>query len=103
MAAVVVSFKSIFLGGEVIAIALLTDQIIDNAIAPRILGNLIGLNPVWILISLLVGAQLGGFLGLLLAVPLAGSLKRILTAASPPKDASPPKRLILASDPQDFA
>lgn len=81
-AAILVSFKSVLLGGEVVAISLLTDQIIDNAVAPKILGNLVGLNPVWILLSLLVGAQLGGFLGLILAVPLAGSLKRILTTAS---------------------
>lgn len=78
LAAVIVSFKSVLLGGEVIATSLVTDQVIDNAIAPKVLGHLIGLNPVWILLSLLIGAQLGGFLGLLLAVPLAGSLKRIL-------------------------
>jgi predicted PurR-regulated permease PerM len=78
VAAVIVSFKSILLSGEVIAISLISDQVIDNAIAPKILSNLIGLNPVWVLLSLLVGAQIGGFLGLLLAVPLAGSLKRIL-------------------------
>jgi predicted PurR-regulated permease PerM len=77
-AAIIVSFKSVLLGGEVVAIALLTDQIIDNAIAPKVLGHLVGLNPIWILIALLVGAQLGGFLGLLLAVPLAGSIKRML-------------------------
>lgn len=76
-AAIVVSFKSVLVGGEVVIISLLTDQIIDNAIAPKVLGHLIGLNPIWILISLLIGAQLGGFLGLLLAVPLAGSLKQI--------------------------
>ena len=82
-AAILVSFKSVLLGGEVIVMSLLTDQIIDNAVAPKILGDLVGLNPVWILLSLLVGAQLGGFLGLILAVPLAGSLKQILTMASP--------------------
>jgi predicted PurR-regulated permease PerM len=82
-AAILVSFKSVLLGGEVVAISLLTDQIVDNAVAPKILGDLVGLNPVWILLSLLIGAQLGGFLGLILAVPLAGSLKRILTMASP--------------------
>jgi predicted PurR-regulated permease PerM len=78
VAVVVVSFKSIALGGEVFAIALLTDQVIDQALAPKILGNLVGLNPIWILISLLLGVQLGGLLGLVLAVPLAGSLNRIL-------------------------
>ncbi|WP_017296898.1 AI-2E family transporter [Nodosilinea nodulosa] len=82
-ATVVVSFKSIVLGGEVLVVSLLTDQLIDNAIAPKILSNLIGLNPVWILITLLLGAQLGGLLGLLLAVPLAGSLKRLCDEFAP--------------------
>jgi predicted PurR-regulated permease PerM len=53
------------------------DQVVDNAVTPKILGNLIGLNPIWILLSLLIGSQLAGVLGLILAVPLAGSLKRI--------------------------
>ncbi|WP_017714676.1 AI-2E family transporter [Prochlorothrix hollandica] len=79
IATVVVSFKSILLGGEILALAVITDQIVDNAIAPRILGRLVGLNPIWILISLLLGGQLGGFLGLILAIPLAGSLKSIAT------------------------
>ncbi|NJR46046.1 MAG: AI-2E family transporter, partial [Hyellaceae cyanobacterium CSU_1_1] len=47
-----------------------------SAIAPRIFGDLVGLNPVWIIISLLLGAKLGGVLGLILAVPLAGAIKR---------------------------
>ncbi|MGB5973318.1 MAG: AI-2E family transporter [Nodosilinea sp.] len=88
-AAAILSFKSVLLGAKIIAIAFVADQIIDNAIAPKILGDLIGLNPVWIIISLLVGAQTGGILGLLLAVPLAGSLKRILLNLFPEKESLP--------------
>ena len=69
--------KSIGLGVEVLIVALVIDQAIDNTLAPRIFGNLVGLNPVWIIISLLLGAKLGGVLGLILAVPLAGAIKRI--------------------------
>ena len=69
--------KSIGLGVEVLTVALIIDQAIDNTLAPRIFGNLVGLNPVWIIISLLIGAKLGGILGLILAVPLAGAIKRI--------------------------
>jgi predicted PurR-regulated permease PerM len=82
VAATVVSFNSIALGAELVAIAFLADQSIDQILAPKILGTLVGLNPIWILISLLLGVHLGGFLGLILAVPLAGSLKRILTTES---------------------
>jgi predicted PurR-regulated permease PerM len=39
------------------------------------MGNMTGLNPVWIIVSLFVGGKLGGVLGLLLAVPLASVIK----------------------------
>ena len=70
------ALKSVWLGGEVLIVATIIDQGIDNAIAPRIFGGLIGLNPVWIIISLLLGAKLGGVLGLVIAVPLAGAIKK---------------------------
>ncbi len=69
--------KSVGLGVEVLIVATTIDQAIDNVLAPRIFGGLVGLNPVWIIISLLLGAKLGGVLGLILAVPLAGAIKRI--------------------------
>ncbi|MBW4481025.1 MAG: AI-2E family transporter [Tildeniella torsiva UHER 1998/13D] len=87
-AAIVVSFNSVLLGGELVVVALVVDQVIDNAVAPKILGDLIGLNPVWILVLLLIGSQLAGVLGLLLAVPLAGSLKRIFEEVYHPSEQS---------------
>ncbi len=41
------------------------------ALTPKLVGDKIGLHPVWILFSLLAGASLVGFLGVLLAVPVA--------------------------------
>ena len=81
-AAIIVSFNSILNGVELVTVALLIDQIIDNAVAPKILGDLVGLNPVWIVVLLLIGSQLAGVLGLLLVVPLAGALKRIFEEVS---------------------
>ena len=75
-----VSLQNVWLGTEVIAIALITDQVIDNAIAPRLIGDLVGLNPIWVVIALLVGAQLGGVIGLLIAVPLAGTFKSVASS-----------------------
>jgi predicted PurR-regulated permease PerM len=66
------------LGVEVIAACLVVDQIVDNVFAPKILGGMVGLNPIWILLSLLVGAQVGGVLGAIIAVPSAGSIKQII-------------------------
>lgn len=86
------------LGAEVIAACLIVDQIIDNVFAPRILGDAVGLNPIWILLSLLIGAQLAGIVGVVIAVPLAGSIKQIVdslqaeTAALPVgREQNPPE------------
>jgi predicted PurR-regulated permease PerM len=82
-ASLLLSFQSVWLGVEVFLITLVVDQLIDQAVAPRILGNLVGVNPVWVILSLLVGAQFGGVLGLVIAVPLAGSIKRIFNDSFP--------------------
>ncbi|AFY76114.1 MAG: AI-2E family transporter [Hydrococcus sp. C42_A2020_068] len=71
------ALKSVWLGLKVLGVAVVIQQIIENGIAPRLLGGFTGLNPVWILIALLIGAQVAGILGLLLAVPLAGFLKGV--------------------------
>lgn len=72
-----VALQNIWLGVEVLGIAVAIDQVNANFIAPRILGNLTGLNPVWVVISLLIGAKLGGVLGLLIAIPIASFIKDI--------------------------
>ena len=80
MAAVslLVGLSDPILGSEVLAACIVTDQIVDNVFTPRILGDAVGLNPVWVLLSLLVGAQTGGLLGAVIAVPLAGTCKQIV-------------------------
>ena len=42
---------------------------------PKILGERIGLHPIVILTSILVGGELLGFMGILLAVPIAATMK----------------------------
>ncbi len=42
-----------------------------NFLTPRLVGGRIGLHPVWIIFALLSGGTLFGFVGLLLAVPVA--------------------------------
>ena len=70
-------------GLEVLAAAISVGQVVDQVIAPRLVGTIVGLNPAWVLFSLPVGSRLeallgcGQLLGLLLAVPLASVLKTI--------------------------
>jgi predicted PurR-regulated permease PerM len=49
-------------------------QVESNVIGPRITGHAVGLHPLGALMALLVGIELGGILGALFAVPVAGIL-----------------------------
>jgi len=62
----------------------IVQQILENLIAPRILGSFRGLNPVWVLISILAGARVGGLLGVIVAVPIAVIIKTALMALRSP-------------------
>ncbi|UJR79579.1 AI-2E family transporter [Sandaracinus amylolyticus] len=44
-------------------------------IVPRVVGDKVGLPAVWVLVALMVGGELFGFLGVLLAVPAAAVVK----------------------------
>ncbi|MEP5730763.1 MAG: AI-2E family transporter [Sulfitobacter sp.] len=50
-------------------------QVIEgNVLTPRWVGNSVGLHPVWLILSLSVFGMLFGFVGMLIAVPLAATL-----------------------------
>jgi predicted PurR-regulated permease PerM len=44
-------------------------------LTPRIIGQSVGLHPAAVIVALLIGGDLFGFLGLLIAVPVAASVK----------------------------
>ena len=53
-------------------------QILDGGvISPRIVGDSVGLHPVWIVLALSVGGFFFGFVGLLISVPLAVGVKLV--------------------------
>jgi len=56
---------------KVLLAAIVIQQIKDNIIAPRVMSHTMGLHPVVIILAVLTGAKLAGFLGILLAIPLA--------------------------------
>jgi predicted PurR-regulated permease PerM len=78
-----VALQDFWMGARVLAAAVIVQQILENLIAPRILGSFTGLNPVWILISVLTGARVGGLLGVIVAVPTAVIVKTALGAVRP--------------------
>ena len=44
-------------------------------LTPKIVGDKVGLGPVWVILAIMVFSSLLGFVGLLLAVPMAAALK----------------------------
>jgi len=57
-------------------------QLFEGAVlTPKIVGDSVGLHPVVVMLSLVVGANLFGFLGILLAVPVAAALEVLLGTA----------------------
>jgi predicted PurR-regulated permease PerM len=53
----------------------LTGQFMEAyVLTPKLVGNRVGLHPVWILFAIFTGASLFGFLGVLIAVPVAAIL-----------------------------
>jgi predicted PurR-regulated permease PerM len=79
-----VALRDFWLGAKVLALAVLVQQIIENLIAPRVLGSVTGLSPIWVFVSILTGARVGGLLGVVVAVPTAVVLKSALSLLRSP-------------------
>src|SRR5690606_8902813 len=62
------------LGGVVVVYSLI--QVLEGfVITPKIVGDKVGLSAVWVLFALVVGGDLFGFMGVLLALPAAAVAK----------------------------
>ena len=61
--------------GAIFAVGHLTES---NVLTPRLVGDRIGLHPLWIMFALMSGGALMGFVGLLLAVPVAAVIGVLL-------------------------
>ncbi|MCC6983466.1 MAG: AI-2E family transporter [Bauldia sp.] len=61
----IVATGVIFIGGQFIE---------GNILQPRLLGESVGLHPVWLMFSLVAFGYLFGFVGLLIAVPAAAAI-----------------------------
>lgn len=60
--------------GLVAGIFALGQVIEGNVLTPKLVGNSVGLHPVWLILSLSVFGTLFGFVGMLVAVPVAAAL-----------------------------
>jgi predicted PurR-regulated permease PerM len=58
-----------------VALVFVIGQAIEgNVLSPKLVGEKVGLHPVWLMFALLAGGSLFGFLGLLLSVPVAAAI-----------------------------
>jgi predicted PurR-regulated permease PerM len=69
------SFSSI---GSVWVVFAIVQSLESFVITPKIVGDRVGLNALETMIVLIVGGNLGGFVGMLVAIPVAGVAKFIL-------------------------
>lgn len=60
---------------QVAIASVIIQQIKDNLLAPKLLGEFIGLNPIWIFVAILIGFEIAGLFGTLVAIPIAGTIK----------------------------
>jgi len=58
-----------------VVVLLIIQQIDGAVIAPRVVGNSVGLHPVFVLLAVIIGGKYFGIIGMLMAVPIAAILK----------------------------
>jgi len=86
----------IFVSGQAIA---------DYALAPFLIASRIHLNPVWVMFAIAAFGYLFGFVGLLIAVPLAAAIGVVVRFATrqylvtPLEPTAPPTAVVSAPDP----
>jgi predicted PurR-regulated permease PerM len=76
----------------VLGIFLVGQMIADYVLAPYFVGSKVHLNPVWLLFALFSFGYLFGFIGLLIAVPLASAIGVLVRFALRDQAASGPER-----------
>lgn len=77
--ALLLSFSPITPSPFLIILIYIGIQVVDGMfLAPVVLGRIIKLRPITIIVSILVGGSLAGLLGMVLAVPVAGTVRGIL-------------------------
>lgn len=68
-------FTNLQLGIMGAVLLLLYQQIDGNLVQPKIVGDQIGLSPVWVLIAVLIGGSYFGAVGMILSMPVAGLMR----------------------------
>lgn len=63
---------------RVVIVFVIVQGLEGAVLTPKIVGDRVGLHPVWVIVSVFIAAQFLGFVGLILGVPLAALLRVVL-------------------------
>ena len=67
--------------GLVVGVFVVGQMLEGSVLTPNLIGNRIGLHPVWVLFSVFAGGQVAGIVGVFLAVPVAAVLGVVVRSA----------------------
>lgn len=73
-----------FIGGgasfafAVIVLYIVVNQLEGNVIYPLVVQKVLGVSPLVVILAIIAGAQVGGFLGILIAVPVAAAIQEYI-------------------------
>lgn len=73
----IASTQSLVLGLMAVGIYILLQQFEQAFIIPTVMSRVVGLNPLAILLAVLIGAQLAGFWGIIVAIPFIATLREV--------------------------
>jgi predicted PurR-regulated permease PerM len=78
--AVMIAFASggVSLGIVAIIIYTVAQQFENHLIYPQVVTRVVGVPPLLVILAILIGAQLAGFLGIILSVPLAAIIQELV-------------------------
>ena len=62
----------------VLILYVLIQQIENHLLVPKVMQKAVGLNPIISIIALLIGARLGGLVGVILSIPVATAISVVL-------------------------
>lgn len=81
--------------------SLVVNQVFDYVVTPKVVGGGVGLHPVIAIFALVIGAELFGIWGMLLSVPVAGSIQAVLFRVFPKLNTPTPPTFLRVQGVQD--
>lgn len=78
LAFILLVFQSFWMGVAVIILYFIIQQLENHIFVPKIMQKAVGLNPIISIVVLLIGAKIGGFVGVLLAIPVTTAISVVI-------------------------